>query len=387
LVAPLYLTGMALLALLGYILALQVVGLLGIASIPRVVGQVAGYVALAPFGLLPYVFLAGLAKTRITRGGNVGRLVERLGAAPPPGEVRDALADALRDPSLDLAYWVPEAERWVDSHGRPYELPGPGSGRAVTDVDLEGKHVAAIVHDPSLDEDREMVRAAGGAAALALENERLEAELRAKVDELRTSRERLIEVGLTERQTLERNLHDGAQQRLVSLALQLRMARAAMSADPETASEALDTASGELDQALGELRELARGIHPAVLSDRGLSAALESLARRAPLPVAVEHLPEERLPPPVELAAYYVVSEALTNVVKYAHASRADVQVARNGQRVTVQVRDDGVGGADPVRGTGLQGLADRVGALDGRLEVDSERGRGTVVRARIPCG
>jgi PAS domain S-box-containing protein len=211
-------------------------------------------------------------------------------------------------------------------------------------------------------------------------------ERKRQEEELRHSRKRLVQAGDAERRRLERNLHDGAQQRLVSLSLALRLAQAKLQTAPEEASSLLGAASDELAQALEELRELARGIHPAVLSDRGLSAALEALAGRAPLPVDVD-TPEERLPPPVEAAAYYVVSEALTNVAKYAQASAVDVRVTRLNGRAVVEVADDGVGGADPLQGSGLRGLADRVEALDGRLHVESTPGRGTVVRAEIPCG
>ncbi|MEO8290241.1 MAG: PAS domain-containing protein [Gaiellaceae bacterium] len=204
-------------------------------------------------------------------------------------------------------------------------------------------------------------------------------------EELRRSRARLVEAGDAERRRLERNLHDGAQQRLVSLSLALRLAQAKLKANADEAGKLLGAASDELAQALEELRELARGIHPAVLSDRGLPAALEALAGRAPLPVDVR-APDERLPPQVEAAAYYVVSEALTNVAKYAQASTVDVRVARLNGRAVVEVADDGVGGADPLRGSGLRGLADRVEALDGRLHVESVQGRGTLIRAEIPC-
>ena len=197
---------------------------------------------------------------------------------------------------------------------------------------------------------------------------------------------RLIEVGMAERRGLERNLHDGAQQRLVSLALSMRMAKRKLRGDPDGAETLLEGAAAELDLALKELRELARGIHPAVLSDRGLPAALDSLAGRSPVPVEVSAAPDDRLPEPVELAAYYVVSEALANVAKYSEASQATVQVARENGHVLVSVSDDGIGGADPGRGTGLRGLADRLRAIEGRLEVDSYPGYGTTVKASIPC-
>jgi signal transduction histidine kinase len=316
----------------------------------------------------------------------VGALVARLGGAPTAGSVRDALAEALDDQSLELHYWLPEAGRYVDASGRPSELPEDDPARAVSRIDRDGECIAVIVYDAALPEIREHVRTVGAAAALAIENERLDAELRAKIDELRASRERMLRIGVEERRRLERNLHDGAQQRLVSMALNIRLARSKLNEDPLTADKLLASAGDELDAALEELRELARGLHPAVLSDRGLGTALETLASRAPVPVELAALPEERLPEAVELAAYFVVAEALTNVAKYSHASHATVGVTRDNGRVTVEVADDGVGGADPDHGTGLRGLADRIAVLEGKLEIDSERGRGTTIRARIPC-
>jgi signal transduction histidine kinase len=205
-------------------------------------------------------------------------------------------------------------------------------------------------------------------------------------DELRRSRARLVEASDIERRRLERNLHDGAQQRLVSLSLMLRLAQARVSDQAEQAEHLLGQASDELAQALEELRELARGIHPAVLSDRGLSAALEALVSRTPLPVELE-LPDDRLPEPVEAAAYYVVSEALANVAKYAEASSVAVSIASVNGHAVVEITDDGVGGADPAKGSGLRGLVDRVEALDGRLLVESPPGAGTRIRVEIPCG
>ena len=286
------------------------------------------YSALIPFGLVPFLFLAGLVKGRVLRGTGLGHLVHRLGPGVGRGELRAALAEALGDPSVELAYWLPDSEQYVDADGRPVALPAAGADRGVTEVQHDGRRIAAIVHDPTLLDDPELVHAAGAAAALALENERLEAELRAKVEELRASRKRLVDVGLSQRRRLERDLHDGAQQRLVSLALTLRLAREKVGVGPRRRASACSTRSREeLEEALKELRELARGIHPAVLTDRGLGAAVEALAHRAPLPVELGELPDERYPEHVELAAYFVVSEALTNVAKYASASRATVAV------------------------------------------------------------
>jgi signal transduction histidine kinase len=379
--APMYAAGIALMIVVIGQLSLQSAGSEGRAL------DIAFIVSLIPFALVPYMFVGAFMRTRFMQRGAVGSLVARLGEAPAAGGLRDALADALDDPTLELVYWLPDDRRYVDASGRPVELPDDDDpSRAATKVERDGVCVAAIVHDATLPEVGEHVRAVGAAAFLALDNERLDAELRAKIDELRASRERMLSIGLEERRRLERDLHDGAQQRLVSMALNIRLARAKLNEDPLAADELLGSAAVELDAALAELRELARGIHPAVLSDRGLGTALETLASRAPVPVELSELPPGRLPEAVELAAYFVVAEALTNVAKYADASHATVDVARENGRVVVEVADDGVGGADPEHGTGLRGLADRLAVLEGRLEIDSERGRGTTIRARIPC-
>jgi PAS domain S-box-containing protein len=204
-------------------------------------------------------------------------------------------------------------------------------------------------------------------------------------EEIRSSRARIVDAASAERRRLERNLHDGAQQRLVSISLFLRLAEGKVKTDPDGAEQLLRQAGEELSRALEELRELARGIHPAILTDRGLAPALQSLVTRSPVPVTLAEAPEERLPENVEAAAYYVVAEALTNVAKYAKATTATVRVARDNGRAVVEVADDGVGGADPSAGTGLRGLVDRVEALDGRLEVESTPGAGTRIRAEIP--
>jgi signal transduction histidine kinase len=378
-VTPVYVSGGLLMLMLAALLAMALAGT------TDQVTEIVYYSALLPFGLVPYLFLAGLLRGRMLRGRGLGSLVRRLGGGVERGELRSGLAEALGDPSVEVAYWLPDPRQFVDADGRPVALPNPSSGRAVTEVKREGRRIAAIVHDPSLLEDPDSVREACAAAGLALENERLEAELRAKVEELRGSRARLVEVGMRQRRRLERDLHDGAQQRLVSLALLLRLARESLDSQPSHTRRLLDQSREELDQALNELRELARGIHPALLSDRGLGAAVESLAHRAPLPVEVGEVPPARLPEDVELAAYFVVAESLTNVAKYAAATQATVAVTQRNGRLVVEVTDNGVGGADIERGTGLRGLKDRLAAIDGRLEVDSEPGLGTTVRASIP--
>ena len=209
--------------------------------------------------------------------------------------------------------------------------------------------------------------------------------LHARVDDLRTARQRIIAAADAERRRIERDLHDGAQQRMVAVAVTLGLAEARFASDPESAFKLIAQAREEAQAAVKELRELARGIHPAVLSDRGLGAALEALAARAPVPVEVSGVPKHPLTHEVEACAYFVTAEALTNVAKYAHASAAWVELSLEDDRLRVQVRDDGVGGADPTSGTGLRGLRDRVDALDGDLEVDSPPGGGTIVTVEVP--
>ena len=216
---------------------------------------------------------------------------------------------------------------------------------------------------------------------------RLNAELQARLEELAASRARIVAAGDLERRRLERNLHDGAQQRLVVLALSLRLAQARLDSDPAAVRADLSDAGVELALALDDLRELARGLHPAVLSDRGLRAAVEVLTGRAPIRVEIMEMLDERLPETVEAAAYYVIAEALTNVTKYAQASTARVRVAVSDASVVIEVSDDGIGGADPAAGSGLRGLADRVEALGGSLELESHPGAGTSLRAAIPLG
>ncbi len=475
---------------------------IGIFLLGAFIGAVSPSVSNALFWVLlfavasvPLAFLWGLVRTRLARS-SVTNLVLELGQARNALATRDALRAALGDPSLQLAYWLPDRRRWVGPTGFDFDLEQESRGRRqATLVEHDDDVVAALVHDPSV--DPELAGAVAAAASLALAREQgiqtvrqsegryrallnaipdlmfrmtrdgtyldfkgeaadlasppeeligsnardvlppdvaepllegiahaidtgevttgdyeltlngvprtFEARIvrdedeavlivrditarKSQEDELRQSRVRLVRAGDEARRKLERNLHDGAQQRLVSLSLALRLAHARLKDDPEEAERLLDSASEELAQALEELRELARGIHPAVLSERGLAAALEALAGRASLPIEVS-APDDRLPPAVEAAAYYVISEALANIGKYAQASSVEVNVSRLNGRAIVEVADDGVGGADPSRGTGLRGLADRVEALDGLLEVESAPGVGTRIRAEIPCG
>jgi signal transduction histidine kinase len=333
---------------------------------------------------VPYAVLVDMLRARLARSA-VGDLVLALHASPAPEDLRAAIAQALGDPSLAVAYWLPDQEGYVDLEGRPVALPDDPARRTNV-VDGSRTPVAALLHDPSLQEHPALLDAVGAAAGLALERARLHAELHARLDELRSTRGRIFEAAQSERRRLERDLHDGAQQRLVTLGLDLGMLERRLGDDPE-ARRALEQARGELQVSLDELRELARGIHPAVVTGRGLRAALEGLAVRAPLPVRLSVTIPDRPPEQVEVAVYFMVSECLTNVAKYAHASAASVDVAATNGELVVEVADDGVGGAEGNGGSGLRGLADRVEALGGRFAVTSPAGDGTCVRAEIPCG
>jgi signal transduction histidine kinase len=335
-------------------------------------------------GLAPLAFLAGLLDARLAKGG-VGDLMVQLRADPAP-DLQELLAQALRDPTLSLVYWLPQYGSWADQDGNPATLPEPDSGRRVALVKQNGEQIAALVYDATLGEEPELVEAVSATAGLALENGRLEAELRARLQELHGSRTRVVEAQQNERRRLERNLHDGAQQRLVALALELGILAEQADSDPATRTR-LKRARSELAESLDELRDLARGLHPAVVSGHGLAVALESLAAAAPLEVQLKTDGLPRLPEQVEVAAYYVVSESLTNAAKHAQASHVSVEVDVADNTLILEIIDDGIGGADSERGTGLRGLADRVEALNGRLRIWSAAGQGTRVRAEIPCG
>ena len=335
-------------------------------------------------GLAPLVFLVGLLHARLARSA-VGDLMLELQADPTPVDVRDALSRALRDPSLSLVYWLPEFETYAGVDGQPAQLAADDGGRAVTLIDHGGAPVAALLHDASLDDEPELLAAATAGAGIAVENARLHVELRARLEELRGSRARMVSVANKERQRLERNLHDGAQQRLVALSLELSLLESDLEGDTD-AQQRLTRARHEITASLAELREIARGIHPAVVSGHGLGVALEQLAALAPVPVRLAVETDGRLPEAIEVAAYYLVCESLTNVGKYAQASAATVAITHANGSVQIEVTDDGVGGVDTDAGSGLRGIADRIEALDGRLRIWSPSGGGTRIRADIPC-
>jgi signal transduction histidine kinase len=341
--------------------------------------QVAGQLA------LPVAFLVGTLSSWLATG-HVAELVREVDRVPP-SELEATLARAVGDPSLELVYWLPDRGVYADVDGNPVELLADVRRRAVTRIDHDGERVAALVYDASLRDDPDLIEAVAAAARLALENARLQAELKAQLARVQESRARIVAAGDEQRRRIERDLHDGAQQRLVALALELRAAQKRLGGqlDPDTEA-VIEGAVGELQLAVSELRELAAGVHPSVLTEDGLAAALESLARRTPVPVSLIELPSERLAPPIEAAAYFVACEALANAVKHANASSITMSAVQRNGSLTVEVADDGVGGADIASGTGLRGLADRVEAHGGRLRIESPPGGGTRVIGELPC-
>ena len=274
---------------------------------------------------------------------------------------------------------------YADADGRPVLVPPVAEDRSAAVVESDGTELAALVYDASLDDDPELVEAVRSAAGMALENERLQAEAQSRLAEVQASRERIVAASDSERRRLERNLHDGAQQRLVALSLQLRLLEGRVGDDP-SAQELVATASSELAQSLAELRELARGIHPAVL-DHGLAAALDSLAARSPVPTSVTYEGTAPCPSRSSSRPTSWPPRRWRTSAKYAQATAASVRVSHTPTDAVIEIADDGVGGADDSRGSGLRGLADRVEALDGRLTVVSPPGAGTTVTAELPCG
>ena len=345
---------------------------------------------LAPLLLiaLPVGFLVGLLRTGLDMS-SVGDLVVRLSGGLTPEQLQPALARALQDPSLKVVYWLPTLGWFADLEGQRVDLPGPDSERAVSVLGEPSTPVAALIYDSSLVHEGQLLDTAAAAVNMALENARLQVQLRAQLEEVRQSRVRLVEAADSERQRVERDLHDGAQQQLVTLLLSMQAAKAeALKQGDRPVADLIGTNIADLKQALDELRELARGIHPTILTQAGLMPAIHSLAERSPIPIEVDgELGDPRLAPPLEAALYFVVAEAITNGAKHSKAKRMCVRIGRSRGLATIEISDDGVGGADLSRGSGLLGLTDRVAAVGGRLVVKSERGTGTTINAEVPCG
>ena len=337
------------------------------------------------FAAIPVSVLAVLLRRRLARGA-VAELVVELGGESPV-DLRQSLSRALGDPGLQLAYWIPVSQSYVDADGQPYDLPSDDAQRVTTVVERDGRPVAALVQDRALHADPGLVESVSATAALALDNERLRAELLARLSELQASRARLVHATDAERRRIERDLHDGAQQRLISLAMTLGLAESKLTSDPHAVGPMLGEARAGITRAIEELRRLSQGIRPAILVERGLGAALDDLARRAAVPVRLDLRIDDAIPSQIEAAAYFVASEALTNAAKHARATKIRLTAITSEHLLALEVADDGVGGAALDAGSGLRGLADRIEALGGVFTVSSRPGHGTILRAELPCG
>jgi signal transduction histidine kinase len=338
-------------------------------------------------GLVPVAFAAGVLRGGFARTSEIQELGAWLAADTASRlSLEQALARALGDDSVRLAYWVPAQHAYAGADGRPLAVPGAGHGRAAAEISLARRRIGAVIYDATLIEDPVLVQAAGQVVAIAVDRERLTAELLASQDELRESRARLVSAADAERRRIAQNLHDGLQTKLVLLALEAQQLAGQPGAGPDVAGAAT-ALRGRIDAAAAELRELVHAVMPASLIERGLAAAAEDLADRMPLVTQLDIGVDGPLPDAVSATAYFVIAEGLANAVKHAQASKLGISITRTGDTLLVEVRDDGIGGAAPGSGFGLRSLADRVDALGGRLFVTSQAGQGTGLRAELPCG
>jgi signal transduction histidine kinase len=352
-------------------------------DVPGATSQLAVWISDAGQLAMPFAFLAVALRLRLTRAA-VGELVLELGSDLSLDGLRATLARALGDPSVEMGLWHEPSGAYRDAAGRAIVLPGPGDRRVASRIDQAGVPVGVVVHDRALSDDPRLVRTVTSALRLVAER----AQQLERLEEVRAFPARMAEADDAARRRLERDLHDGAQQRLVTLSMTLASTLRQIADQPALSDlrATLALAGDEVRRSLVELRELAHGIYPTVLSDHGLAGAISSLAARMPIPVEVDATPD-RFPTAVELTAYYVLCEALTNVARHSGASRARVSAVRDHGRLVLEVVDDGMGGAAATPGgSGLRGIADRVEACGGLVSIESAPGRGTRLRAELPC-
>lgn len=355
--------------------------LLGLSPVARVGLQ------LTLLGGIPVAFALAVLRGGFARAGELDELGTWLGStAGSRPALATALAETLGDNSLQVIYWVAERGIFVDSDGVPTGLPPDSSGRASIDVELEGRLVGAIAYDAELIADPELVRAAGHVVAIAVDRERLTAQLLSSQRALRKSRLRLVEAADGERRRIAQDLHDGLQVQLVLLALEAQQMAIGLQDSGGMRAKAVELREG-IDSAAGDLRQLVHAVMPSSLIERGLSAATEDLVDRMPVPTELElGITDKDLPAPIERTAYFVVAEGLSNAVKHSRAASCLVRLTRDDSRLLIEVRDNGVGGASVRAGTGLRGLGDRVDVLGGRMQIDSEHHMGTHLRVELPC-
>jgi signal transduction histidine kinase len=347
-----------------------------IAAVMRLAGTAGGHALLAAYEITIMLLAAGLTADLLWgkwTEGLVTTMVIELGEPAAAGTLRDRLARTLGDPTLSVGYWAPDQESYVDESGRPLALPADDRSRRVKLIKDAGRPLVALIHDPAILDAPDLVADIAAATRLSVANARLQAQIRAQVAQVNASRRRLLAAADQQRHQLEHELREGAEQRLTAVADLLNVG------GPQLAE-----VSAGLAAAQRELRELARGIHPATLTDHGLHAAINELATRSPVPVELSASPQ-RWPVAVEAGAYFVCSEALANVAKYARASLVRISITSDDTQLRVDIADDGIGGADPARGSGLVGLADRVEALGGNLTIDSQPGEGTRLLTQLP--
>ncbi len=349
--------------------------------------EVEAWLLFAARTLIPLGFLAGVFLLRAAHGPAARLAVEFGTGRERPERIESALRQALADPTIEVAHWDADSERWTDEDGEPVPPPREVDGRSVLLLERQGSPVAAVTHDAVLLEDPGLLASVGAVLRLSIDNDRLSAQVQRQLEEVHASRARILTAADEERRGIERDLHDGAQHRLlgISMSLQDVRSRAADVGAPDVLIDRLDDVAAELREAMREMRELARGIHPAVLTNEGLAPAVRTLARRCTVPVELSMDLNGRLPAPVETAAYYVIAEGLTNVARHSRAMRSKVRLGVEDGFLVVEVSDDGSGGANPANGSGLRGLGDRVAALDGVFSVTSKGSGGTCLRAAIP--
>jgi signal transduction histidine kinase len=352
--------------------------------------EVVGVVFLLSLALVTVGFALGLLDRRLFVAGALQRLTRRLRPHATAADLRVALAEALQDPSLEVVYWLRgERAQWVDETGWPIRPPEPSPGRAVTEVTADGRRIAAIVHHESLAQDPALVQGAASYALTALENDRLVGQLRSSLEELTQSRARIVAVGDRERRRIERDLHDGAQQRLVALRVRMGLVADRIHEESPDGAAAIRELEAQVDETIDEVRSFARGIYPSLLAERGLSEALRAAGRSAPVPTIVDAARIGRFPPEIEAIVYFSCMEALQNAAKHAQgATGVTISVSHN-PHLRFEVSDDG-SGFDPSHtngGAGITNLRDRLSAVGGELHVESSPGHGTRISGVIPAG